>query len=159
MFLFSRNANNASGKPYMYNNKQLNPISGIFQAHPLTLSIKRNSFGETTQYKMDLSMLQRDFGFFTNDPEFNVLVGDTFGLTDTRKFDKYDVAHFKFDEDIITGFGRPFYFEAIDDLLILRKIERIIEELISEGKLFYVLYRVGNDKHPSRSQKEIDQMK
>jgi hypothetical protein len=59
----------------------------------------------------------------------------------------------------MTGFGRPFYFETIDDLLILREIEGIVEEIITTGKLMYAYYRAGNSDKPTSSQKEIDDAK
>lgn len=159
MLVFSRSKNAVSGKSYVYNGKNLDPISGIFVTHPIIMAIQRNTFGETVAYKQDLSLLQRQYSFFARDPELNFLIGDIFGTTTSRKFYRYEVAHFKYDEDILTGFGRPFYFEAIDDLLILRKIERIIEHIIEKGKVMYSIYKVGNDKMPARSKDELIQTK
>ncbi len=66
------------------------------------------------------------------------------------------MAHFKYDEDLITGFGRPFYFETLDDLLLMRDVERTIEELVMKGRILFALYRVGNDRYPTTSQKQIE---
>lgn len=159
MFVFARNEENVSGKSYVYDGRKLEPISGIFITHPITIAIQRNSFGEVIQYKQDLSLIERQYNFFVRDPELNFFINDLFNTATTRKFDKYELAHFKYDEDILTGFGRPFYFEAIDDLLILRKIERIIEHIIEKGKLMYSIYKVGNDKMPARSRDELINVK
>ncbi len=154
---FARNQQLVSGKPYVYNSKQLDPISGMFITHPITMGIQRNTVGEITSYTQDLSIIQMNYNFLMADPEINFLFSNQ--TQPNRRFSKYDIAHFKYDEDIITGFGRPFYFEQIDDLLILRKIERTIEELIETGKIMYQIYNVGNDKYPARSQAEVEQVK
>ena len=158
--VFQRNKNNTSGNPYVYNGRKLEPISGMFVTHPITIGIHRNQFGEAISYKQDISLLKSDYNFFMGDPELNFLLREQFGGSNlTRKFDRYNVAHFKFDEDLLTGFGRPFYFEAIDDLLILRKVERIIEEIIDKGSIYQAIYKVGTEKAPVRSQAEVDNVK
>jgi len=73
------------------------------------MAIQRNTVGEITSYTQDLNMIQTNYSFLSSDPELNMLFSNK--IAANRKFNKYDIAHFKYDEDILTGFGRPFYFE------------------------------------------------
>lgn len=157
IYIFQRKAGKTSGKQYKYNNQTLEPISSIFVQHPLSIAIERNSFGEVVNYKQDLTLLMNPqiSTIFVSDPEFNV-TKSTFSSSQ-RVFPKYNVAHIQYDYDIVTGFGRPFYFEVIDDILMLRKLEMIMEQLVSEGKLMIAMYNVGNNNFPTKSQKEITQ--
>jgi len=81
----------------------------MFITHPITMGIQRNTVGEITSYTQDLSIIQMNYNFLMADPEINFLFSNQ--TQPNRRFSKYDIAHFKYDEDIITGFGRPFYFE------------------------------------------------
>lgn len=153
-FVFKRN-NKATGRPYVYNGKELLPISSIHLQHPATMTVLRNQQGDPIKYKQDLSLLQREFSIWMKNPETNLLLGISQSPY-TKELPQYDVAHFKYDEDLITGFGRPFYFETLDDLLLMRDVERTIEELVMKGRILFALYRVGNDRYPTTSQKQIE---
>jgi len=94
-----------------------------------------------------------EYNFFVGNPELNATYNYSSPLV--RKFDKFSVGHIKYDYDILTGFGRPFYFEVIDDIVMMRKLEMIMEELVSSGKLSVTVYNIGNNNYPIRSQQEI----
>ena len=153
MYIFTRNQEKTSGKSYKYDRQTLKPISGIFVQHPLTISIERNQYGTVSSYKQDLSLIMSEYNFFVGNPELNATYNYSSPLV--RKFDKFSVGHIKYDYDILTGFGRPFYFEVIDDIVMMRKLEMIMEELVSSGKLSVTVYNIGNNNYPIRSQQEI----
>ena len=147
--IYARDKGFTTGKSYKYDNKQLDPIQGIFPVPSVMMSISRDSKGTVTNYSQDFAQLQRSSSLSMQWNEQNV------SASGGKAFKQTDVLHIQYDYDLFTGFGRPFFFEQIDDVLMLRRLEILMDDIISSGQLFEAMYKIGDANSPVVSQQEI----
>ena len=153
-FVFVRDKTNATGKPYVYySGDQLEPIAAIFPISPITMAIQRNKNGTVSSYKQT-PLIEEEFesllGLQFMQNKLIIEPDSSPGKTaNVRVFGPFDVAHFKYDYDPKTGYGRPFYLEALDDLYTLRKLEDIMIKLIKNNGLSMLALRIGNQDKPA----------
>jgi len=146
-----RNAANSSGKPYVFiDGSKLEPVSAVFHVDPYNMMVSRNKHGRIVGYRQDINMndWKYDYTWYA-DPDREIIPLGTGGKRSSGvvTFDPNDVVHVKYDESNL-AFGRSFLLEAIEDLLILRRIESVITRMIDEGEFYVKIYTVGTKESP-----------
>jgi hypothetical protein len=150
--VFRRNKDNASGKEYNFFNKKLSPISSMFVVDPMKMKIVVNKSGAVIGYKFDPTVDEHGKYLITSNGEeieFKI-TSSQYITTSAVNLAKDDVLHLKLPNSY-DYFGFPFYLETLEDLLMLRKIEEQIDDMLSQGMFNAVVYKVGNDKYPADS--------
>jgi hypothetical protein len=149
--VFSRLEGNSMGKPYKHianPKKEMIPISSMQTLNPLNMKIYVNKKGIVTRYRHDPSPSTFNIASIQKEDEviFNETRMDKNGVTD---FSPMDIIHFKYDGEN-SVFGRPFFIEALDDLIMLRKTEEQIDNMLANGMFNAVIYNVGNKDFPPK---------
>lgn len=150
---FKRNDKTTSGKSYDYYGRALKPISGIFPIDPVHMKIILNKQSVPVLYEYDPLMENTSLLVYENDDDEKIL-NRYFNSTRKSKsaciLPAYDVIHFKYNGET-TVFGRPFYIESLEDLIMLRKMEEQIDSMLSTGQLNATVYYVGNKDNPPKA--------
>lgn len=150
---FKRNDKTTSGKSYDYYGKPLKPISGFFSIDPVHMKIILNSQGVPILYEYDPLIEEASLLIYEKDDDERI-VNRYFSATRKNKstciMPAYDVIHFKYSGDN-TVFGRPFYIESLEDLIMLRKMEEQIDSMLSTGQMNATVYYVGNKDNPPKA--------
>lgn len=127
VWILVRNEKNSGGKIYNKNGKPVKPISAIFPIAFETLEFKTKDNGEIERIKQVVPGAVRN-------PEFS---GE-------------DIIHFYMNKRPGYITGSPTMFSALEDILLLRRIEENVEELI-ESNLFPLFhYKIGTKEAPER---------
>ena len=126
-WVFVRDENNSGGKPYKLNNKLVKPITAIFQPAFETLEFKVKDNGDIEKIKQVVP-----------------------GATKRPEWKGEDTLHFYVNKRPGFTVGSPTAFSALEDMLILRRIEENVLELI-ESNLFPLFhYKIGTKEAPER---------
>lgn len=126
-WLCVRDDNNSGGKVYKRFGKTVKPISAIFVLPFETLEFKTKDSGELEKVRQVVP-----------------------GATKTPEWKADDIIHFYMNRRPGNITGSPTMFAALEDVLILRRIEENVEELI-ESNLFPLFhYKIGTENAPER---------
>lgn len=127
IWVFSRDEENSGGKPYKKGGKNIKPISGVFIVPFETIEFKSKSNG-------DISGIRQIVPGDTKKPEWS----------------SNDFVHFYINKRPGFAVASPTIFSAMEDILLLRRLEEQVEELI-ESNLFPLFhYKIGTDQFPER---------
>lgn len=148
--ILNRGNNSVSGSPYMYFGKELRAVTSFYTINPLYMKVIVDVFGNPILYQYDPKLKNDDYIVYcskkTEEEAFEIYGKDRNG---TITFKANDVIHFKYDGEN-SLFGRPFFLEALDDLIMLRKMEELIDSMWNNGMFNAVIYKVGNEKVPPK---------
>ncbi len=149
--VYNRNKDNSTGKPYRYFGTPINPISSVASLDPRCVRIVVNQIGRPVSYEYD-TINPFPAAVLTRKDEDLVIEAANSTVTQegVTVFQPKDVLHIKYDGDNDV-FGRPYYIEALEDLLMLRKLEDQFDSMIDTGMFNAVVYYVGNDNNPPQN--------
>lgn len=123
-----RDKNCQFAQSYIKNGKEMNPVVGLFTAHPACMKPKYKYVKDKSQKTG--GRLELDKWVFVN---FRGVV---------KEFDPDDVVHFTLYKEDGMLFGMPEIIPAIDDIRTLRKIEEDIQLLIYRDLFPIIHYKV-----------------
>lgn len=127
MWILYRDEENSGGRPYKYKGKMWKPISAIFVPAFESLEFKTKENGELEKVKQIIP-----------------------GSSKRPEWKADDLIHFYSNRRPGNLIGVPSLYPAIEDVLILRRLEEQVGELI-ESNLFPLFhYKIGTDEHPER---------
>ncbi len=153
-----RNAGNSSGRSYTWiDDKTLEPISGVYPIDPLMVKIDRKNNGSVKTYQLDASVFEASLYINAKSPD---VVNYPTNWTRTQgvvNVDKNDMVHIIYDENS-TPFGRPPLSEVLEDVLALRTLEEVIQDMIRQNMYVITVYKVGTPDRPGKQQ-DIDAVK
>lgn len=145
--VFSRRNYPTSGRQYRWNGLTLNPIVGIFNANPESVTVLRDHRGRPHFYR------QRIYST---------------GLE--RIWPARDVIHLTYNRHTGDAYGTPWVVPALDDVRLLRRFEEYVDILGKNYSQPFIHWRVGTDDQPasvdpdtgesevSRIKREVQQM-
>jgi len=121
-----RDETRTTGKIYNYHGKPMEPIAGIFFADPPSMTVKRNKWGKPVRYRQYI-----------------------YNIGEHRNFKPEDIIHLDWRRKEGHAYGTPFVVPALEDIRSLRRIEEMVEMLISSHIFPLFQYIVGTDDYPS----------
>jgi len=121
-----RDAERTTGQPYNFHGKRLDPIAGVFFADPPSVTVKRNKWGKVSRYRQYI-----------------------YSTGEKRYFMPEDVFHLDWRRKEGHAYGTPFVIPALEDIRSLRRIEEMVEMLISSHIFPLFQYIVGTDDLPA----------
>lgn len=105
------------------------------------MQIRRKANGDPIEYRVALNEVNefdQDYELIARRPAGN--------NTYQQRFSQDDVVHFQINPDPdLGGFGRPFILEQLDDLLVLRRLESQLDDIITRAKFYQKYYIVGSE--------------
>jgi len=114
------------GKTYRMNNRDLDPIVGLFVADPLTISILRDHRGRPKMYKQ--------------------FVPETNGV---RFWSPEDVIHISYNHRAGFPYGTPWIIPSLDDVRFLRRFEEHADILGGNFAQPFIVWKIGTDAMPT----------
>lgn len=120
-----------SGKSYKFRGRDLDPIAGMYLVDPPSMTLSRDRKGNVKKYK------QRIGG------NYNTEGGDGY-----VEFWPHEVIHLFINRKEGHAYGTPSFIGAIEDVRSLRRIEEMVEMLISSHIFPLFHYIVGTEDLP-----------
>lgn len=127
---YRRDFSLSSGRRVIKNGKALDPIAGIFNADPSSMSIRRNKWGEVKEYKQTVY----NHGWW----------GES-----SKKFQPEDILHIAHTKQSGFAWGRPYVLPALEDVRLLRNIEELATMTIHKGTFPVIHWKIGSDSRPA----------
>jgi len=141
-----RTENNSTGRPYEYNGKKVNPITSMFCIDPVSIIVSTDKHGTITEYRQDVRYHNESMMFFYNYEEDIVTTPSVKGKN-FPKFLPIEMMHGKYDESD-SVFGRSFFLESLEDLMVLRMIESVMSHLLETNQFYVPVIYVGTKESP-----------
>lgn len=127
IWVFSRDEDNSGGKPYKKGGKNIKPISATFIVPFETIEFRSKTNG-------DIDRIRQIVPGDTKKPEWSI----------------NDFVHFYVNKRPGFSVASPTVFSAMEDILLLRRLEEQVEELV-ESHLFPLFhYKIGTDEYPEK---------
>lgn len=115
----------SSGSPVTRYGRPLVPVVGMFSADPTSMEVRRDERGNIIQWR-----------------QFIPGKGD-------RTFRRENVVHIAYDRRDGFAFGTPWVVPVLDDIRALRRLEELVEMLVSRHIFPLYHYTVGTESMPA----------
>lgn len=141
-----RTEGNSSGNVYEFIGTQLNPITSMFCIDPVSIIVSTDRHGTVKEYRQDVRYHNESMMFFYNYEDDVVPTANIKGKN-FPKFTTYEMMHGRYDESD-SVFGRSFFLESLEDLMILRMIESVMAHMIETNQFYVPVIYVGTKDAP-----------
>lgn len=122
----------SSGGKIRLHGRTHEPISGLYPADPITMSVKQSRSGLTERWRQSMG---------------------TYGFTGSGQKDKFfrptDVVHLFVDRKTGFIFGTPYVIPVLDDMRLLRRLEELVDIIAHKHAFPLLVVKIGTEKKPA----------
>jgi len=133
----------SSGVRYKWKGRVMQPMSGLYQADPTTMSVKQSSTGLPVKWRQKVHNLGI-LGFGGH--------GAVAGKKSRRNekfYDYRDVIHLTLDKRTGWIFGTPYIVPVLDDIRLMRRLEELMDIIAHKHAFPLFIATVGSDISPA----------